>query len=75
MSDPSVQEKASSDVTRKGTGQTDVEAQGAKQDFQATDFQHGFWDRELAPMRKEFLIGILRVTIAICVLIWAIVTM
>lgn len=75
MSEHSVQEKNSSDVMRQGSGQTDVEASPAKQDPKTTDFQHGFWDRELAPMRKAYLLGIVRVTIAICLLIWAIVTM
>ncbi|PWN31481.1 uncharacterized protein FA14DRAFT_128170 [Meira miltonrushii] len=37
-------------------------------------YSHGFWDAELAPLRKAYLIGIARVTIAICILIWAIVT-
>lgn len=38
-------------------------------------YTHGFWDKELAPMRKEYIIGMLRVTVLITVLIWGIVTM
>lgn len=61
--------------------QTDSSSDVEKQSDQHRDtvsndepYSHGFWDVELAPLRKTYLIGIARVTVAICLLIWAIVT-
>lgn len=54
---------------------SDPEAQAVKQDSTTTEYSHGFWDRELAGIRKVYLIGIARVVLAISILIWAVVTM
>lgn len=56
-------------------GSSDAESQQKRPDAHADDFRHGFWDREVAPLRKVYLLGILRVTIAISLLIWGVVTM
>ena len=56
-------------------GSSDAESQQKRLDPHADDFRHGFWDREVAPLRKVYLLGILRVTIAISLLIWGVVTM
>lgn len=64
----------------KATDETDeradVEAQESRADRpNVSPYSHGFWDRELVSMRKTYLLGIARITIAITILIWAVVTM
>lgn len=50
-------------------------AAGAGAGGQGALFSHGFWDKEIAAMRKTYIIGILRVVVLITILIWGIVTM
>lgn len=59
--------ESTSDVEKQSDHQQNDPSRGGM-------YSHGFWDAELAPLRKAYLIGIARVTFAICLLIWAIVT-
>ncbi|UZJ55983.1 hypothetical protein CBS101457_005303 [Exobasidium rhododendri] len=60
------------DGVRKDHGS---ESQLMHADPTSDDFTHGFWDRDLAALRKFYLMGLVKFTILVSVLIWAIVTM
>lgn len=38
-------------------------------------YSRGFWDHDIAAVRKEYLLGMFKVTFAVILLVWAIVTM
>lgn len=63
-------ESTSDDVEKQSDNQQDPSSSSSNGGL----YSHGFWDAELAPLRKAYLIGLARVTFAICLLIWAVVT-
>jgi hypothetical protein len=67
-------EKTTTGEVPKNTNNADhLESQPGK--ASKPEFSNGFWDKQLAGMRKAYLIGIARVTLLVGVLIWAIVPM
>lgn len=52
-----------------------LEDQKEAVDASKPEFSNGFWDKDLADMRKTYLLGIAKVTFLVGVLIWGVVSM